>query len=80
MRPLHEIEMPADTRVETRIAWAGERMHDINEGILSKREAQYVYSAIVGWTDLCTEDARRQYSVLIRDMAVLIEFMPEEKR
>lgn len=63
-----DLELPADNTVETRIAWAGERLWDYHEGLLPKEVGWFVWNAIVGWADLCTADERRQYLAMAREL------------
>ncbi len=56
-----EMQMPATQSVADRIEWAGERIADVAEGLLSGDAGWFVWATIVGWGDLCTADERRQY-------------------
>lgn len=60
MTNLFEMPMPAQN-VTDRIEWAGERLADVAEGLLSGEAGWFVWATIVGWGDLCTADERRQY-------------------
>jgi hypothetical protein len=66
--PHFDLEMPADDRISTRLDWAGERLWDINEGLLPETVGWFVWNVVVGWADLCSADERRQYLALAANL------------
>jgi hypothetical protein len=60
---LDEVELPANQSPATRLAWAGERYSDLCRGAVSPDTGWFIWNVVVGWTDLCTEDERRQYLI-----------------
>ena len=73
MQTLSALQTPSATDCATRIEWAGERIADLAEGILTRETAVLIVSLITGWTDLCADDERRQYRELARMMQDMIE-------
>jgi hypothetical protein len=69
----YEIQLPADDRVETRIAWAGEVFVDICEGLVTNDVGWYVWQMVVGWSDLCTAEERRQYLTMAGQISDLLD-------
>jgi hypothetical protein len=67
-----DMQMPATQTVADRIEWAGERIADVAEGLLSGESGWFVWATIVGWADLCDEDSRRQYQNLAGRIADLL--------
>jgi hypothetical protein len=59
--------------IVSRLAWAGDRMWDLSEGIIPPEECGILWALIVGWADLCTADERRQYL----DFARLVQELQE---
>lgn len=60
------ISLPQSSDVNTRIAWAGDLFQDLIEGSLTIQQGWYIWNAIVGWSDLCTSEEKRQYSAMAR--------------
>jgi hypothetical protein len=67
-----DMPMPATTNVADRVEWAGERLADIAEGLLSGDGGWLVWNIIVGWADLCDDNARRQYLDLATRIADML--------
>jgi len=72
MATLETLTTPTGTTAAERIEWAGERIADLAEGKLTKSEASIVWNYLVGWSDLCSEDERRQYLALARSVQELM--------
>jgi hypothetical protein len=70
-----DLELPRDDSVTTRIEWAGERIADLSEGLLSMDLGWFVWNIIVGWSDLATTDEKRQYLAVSRLVAELLRGM-----
>jgi formaldehyde-activating enzyme involved in methanogenesis len=64
MTSRYTLSLPADTTLATRLAWAGERVWDVVEGLLSRDDQDYAQMAVSGWLDLCSDDAREQYRAI----------------
>jgi hypothetical protein len=60
------IILPSSTNVNVRIAWAGDAFQDLLEGLYTIEQGWYIWNLIVGWSDLCGSEDRRQYSVMAR--------------
>ena len=67
-----DLEFPTDNSLPTRIEWAGERIADISEGLLSADVGWFVWNLIVGWSDLATTEERRQYLAVARVVEELL--------
>lgn len=67
------IALPESEDVATRVEWAGERIADMAEGILSGDDAKLVVAIVIGWGDLCDQDARRQYLSLAGRMTTILQ-------
>lgn len=67
-----EMEMPVTQSVADRVEWAGERIADVAEGLLSGEGGWFVWATIVGWADLCDDEARRQYQSLAGRIADML--------
>lgn len=67
-----DLELPADESVATRIEWAGERYADLAEGLLTPDVGWFIWQYIVGWTDLCTDEERRQYNAIAKNISDLL--------
>jgi hypothetical protein len=65
-------EFPMDNSLPARIEWAGERIADISEGLLSADEGWFVWNMVVGWSDLATSEERRQYLAVARVVEELL--------
>lgn len=73
----NRFEQPPPEDVEGRIEWAGERYADLAEGKLAREEAGLLWAIVVGWADLATDDERRQYLTLARQLSELQESLIE---
>jgi hypothetical protein len=62
----YTIHLPLSSDINTRIAWAGDMFHNLIEGQLTANEGWYIWNALVGWTDLCSANERRQYEQMAR--------------
>jgi hypothetical protein len=60
------INLPSSPDVNVRIAWAGDAFQDLIEGLYTKEQGWYIWNLIVGWSDLCTSEERRQYLAMSR--------------
>jgi hypothetical protein len=60
---LDEVELPANQNPETRLVWARERYSELRRGTTTPDVGWFIWNVVVGWTDLCTEDERRQYII-----------------
>jgi hypothetical protein len=67
-----DIALPTDSKIATRLAWAGERIWDVAEGILSVEAGRYVETVIIGWSDLCSADDKAQYLALATQLNCLL--------
>ena len=66
--PTYELPLPCDNTIATRLEWAGERYADLVEGQCSPEIGWFVWNAVMGWTDLCSEDERRQYLAMANQL------------
>lgn len=69
---IFDLELPADTEPETRIAWAGERVADIADGTIDNPHiVAFLQSLIGGWLDVSDGHEREYQAILrqIKDMA-----------
>lgn len=66
------VTLPADTTLATRLDWSAERLADLAEGLLTAAEGEYVLTAVIGWTDLCSDADRAQYRVAASQLKSLI--------
>lgn len=66
MATFSHIPLPASSSTDIRIAWAGDIFQDLISGMYSTEEGWFIYNVIVGWTDLCTENERRQYKQMAK--------------
>ena len=71
MTNLFDMPMPAQ-HATARVEWAGERIADVAEGLLNAEAGWFVWATIVGWSDLCSEDERRQYLNLSGRIAEMV--------
>ena len=67
-----DLELPSDNTVETRLEWAGERYADLCEGLLPDHVGWFIYNVVIGWTDLCTPEEKRQYNAMGGQIADLL--------
>jgi hypothetical protein len=65
-------ELGAFPAREDRISWAGERMWDFAEGKISCSALAVLEQLLLGWADLATEEERRQYRGLSRQVRALL--------
>lgn len=72
-----DLEFPSDNSLVTRIAWAGERIADISEGLLSADVGWFVWNMVVGWSDLATTEEKRQYLAVARIVGELLRGMED---
>jgi hypothetical protein len=72
MTNLNAMQLPATQSVTDRVEWAGERLADVAEGLLGGDDGWAVWATIVGWADLCSDDARRQYQDLAGRIADML--------
>jgi hypothetical protein len=72
------IELPKTKDVNDRIEWAGERITDVVEGILTGENAWWIWSTIIGWADLANENDRRQYLALANALSDILKNHEEE--
>jgi len=56
-----------------RVDWAGERLWDYAEGKISRGALQMLEQLLLGWGDLATDEERRQYRGLGRQVRALLE-------
>jgi hypothetical protein len=73
-----DLEFPSDNSLATRIAWAGERIADISEGLLSADVGWFVWNIVVGWSDLATTEEKRQYLAIARVVGELLRGMENQ--
>jgi hypothetical protein len=73
-----DLEFPTDNSLAARIEWAGERIADISEGLLSADVGWFVWNLIVGWSDLATSEERRQYLAVARVVEELLRGMEDQ--
>jgi hypothetical protein len=71
MTTLANLELPTTASATDRIYWAGERIADLADGAIDSATGWLVWNVVVGWTDLCSEDERRQYRALALQIATL---------
>lgn len=78
---LRDLEMPRDTRPETRVEWAGERIADMAEGKIKRQtDAALIANVIVGWMDVL-DGHQGQYLQLAKlFIALMHEKWPEPGR
>ena len=72
-----EIQGPADDSREARIEWAGERYADLCEGLIPPDVGWFIHQWIIGWTDLCSEEDRRQYRGMAKNFSDLLHSTEE---
>lgn len=73
-----EIEGPSDDSLATRIEWAGERYADLCEGLIPHDVGWFIHQWIIGWTDLCNDEDRRQYRAMARNFSDLLQSQQED--
>ena len=73
-----DLEFPSDSSLATRIAWAGERIADLAEGLLSADVGWFVWNIVVGWSDLATTEEKRQYLAIARVVGELLRGMEDQ--
>ena len=66
------ITLPAANDRATRLNWAAERLADLAEGLLTAAEGEYALTAVIGWTDLCSDSDRAAYCVAASQLKSLI--------
>jgi hypothetical protein len=63
---LSSIPLPSSTNINIRIAWAGDIFQDLIYGTYNTNEGWYIWNVIIGWTDLCTTEEKRQYLAMAK--------------
>lgn len=68
---IFEIEIPASD-LSSRMFWAGERFHDINEEIIDRDKGWAIWAIIVGWADLGTDAEKTSYRTIAKMISELL--------
>jgi hypothetical protein len=73
MTQLETLQTPTNSDTAVRIEWAGNRIADLAEGLLSRDTAILIVTLVLGWADLGTEHERNQYRTLAGQMQSLLD-------
>jgi len=78
MSLLDQLNPPRSQDVVARLEWATERMWDLAEGKIDPPVAGLLWALVVGWTDLCDENERRQYLTIAGQIETMMATLREE--
>ena len=70
---IDQLQFPASNDFETRISWAGERVCDIAEGLISREAGEWIVTLVIGWSDLGTEEERANYREMARQIREVLQ-------
>lgn len=68
-----ELEYPTSKSPRVRLEWANDRLWDFAEGLLTVEQLALLIQVLLGWTDLATDDERRQYRAIARQAQALLD-------